>query len=126
MFEHGTVTTENIEEVADRLRDLLSGGPYTTVHCFEYNGFKPEVRLHQELGGSVDGDDVSLHFHSSEHAQVIISDTYGSGGFSTIQTEPGYDPEFRAPYAAFERNGQFAIKHRAPNGLLILSVYAPE
>ena len=128
MFKYGTVTTENIEEIADRLRDLLSAGPYTVVHCFEYKDFKPEVHLHQELGGSVDGDDVSLNHYSDglESASVQIYDSYGVRVFSTSQTEPGYDPEFRAPYVAFERNGDFSIKHRAPNGLLLLSVYAPE
>ena len=74
------------------------------------------------------GDDVSLNYYSDglEGAHVQIHDSYGVGGFSTSQTEPGYDPEFRAPYVAFERSGQFTIKHRAPSGLLILSVYAPE
>lgn len=125
MFEYGTVTTQNIKEVADKLRDLLTGRKYTTVHCYEYKNYVPEVRLHQELGGSTNGDDVNLHFHSDEHAQVTICDSYGVGGFSTYRTVPGYDPEFKAPYVVFER-GQFRITHRAPNGKLIQCVYAPE
>ena len=125
MRRSGTVTMENIKGITDRLRGLLSRGPYTVVHCYEYKDFEPEVRLHQELGGSVDGDNVNLHFHSDDHAQVIINDTYGSGGFSTSQVGPEYDPDFKAPYVSFDR-GEFRIKHRAPNGLLILSVYVPE
>lgn len=124
-FEYGTVTTKNIKEVTDQLRKLLTGCKYTVAHCYEYKDYRPEVRLHQKLGGSKNGDDVNLFFHSDTHAQVVICDSYGVGGFSTAQVELGYDPEFKAPYVVFE-HGQFRITHRAPSGKLIQSVYAPE
>ncbi len=125
MFEYGTVNTQNIKEVADQLRKLLTGRKYTTVHCFEYKNFEPEARLHQELGGARGGDNVNLHFHSDSHAQVIICDSYGVGGFSTSRTEPGYDPDFNAPYVVFKHN-QFNITHRAPSGKLIRASYTVE
>ncbi len=124
-FEYGTVTMQNIKEVTDRLRKLLVGCKYTVVHCYEYRDYKPKIRLHQELGGSANGDDVNLHFHSDSHALVTIYDTYGVNQFSTSQVESGHDPEFKAPHVIFER-GKFWITHRAPNGKLIQSVYAPE
>ena len=134
-MEHwaGTVTVGNIEEVAERFKKLLTGKQYTTVHCYEYKNFKPEVRLHQVLGGGRDGHNIVVTHHherkdrSSDrpHSQMTLCDTYGAGGFSTTRVEPGYDLDFQAPYVVFEWN-QVTITNRAPNGLLYYTVYAVE
>lgn len=123
---YGTVNTDNIETVAGLLREYLEGKQYTTVHCYEYRGWKPEVRIHQRLEGSRDGKNITLHRHHEGHAQIVICDTYGVGGLSTTRTEPGYDGEFNAPYVHFEWGHTIEITQRAPNGLLFHTVYRVE
>ena len=134
-MEHweGTVTVGNIEEVAERFKELLTGKRYTTVHCHEYKNFKPEVRLHQELGGGWDGETIVVtHHHKREdrssdrpRSRMTLCDTHVADGFSTTRVEPGYDPDFQAPYVVFEWN-KVTITNRAPNGLLYYAVYAVE
>ena len=40
----GMLTTQNIDQVADLLRHLLTGKKYTFVAANEYYEYKPEVR----------------------------------------------------------------------------------
>jgi hypothetical protein len=130
---YGTVNIDNIEEVATRLKELLTGKKFTTVHCYEYRRFEPEVRLHQELTPGTSGEAISLIHHHLKpggdkdhlHSQIILCDTYGVGGLSTTRIEPGYDHEFNSPYVVFEHD-KVTITDRAPNGLLYYAVYAVE
>jgi hypothetical protein len=129
---HGTVNIGNIEEVASLIKALLTGKLFTTVHCYEYKRYEPEVRLHQRLeGGKGNENIVVIHHHKESDwegapfSQVIICDTYGVGGFSTNRIEGGYDPEFQSPYIIFERN-QAIITTRAPNGMLYYAVWVIE
>ena len=126
-----TVTTGNIDAVAERMREMLSNQSFTVVHAYEYKCYKPEARLHQQLEGSVDSscvgspENISVHHHNEGLAQLIICDTYGVGGFSTTQIEERYDLDFNAPYIVFEYS-KIHITSRAPNGLLYYTVYAVE
>ena len=131
---HGTVTVSNIDEVAEMIRELLTGHRFTTVYCYEYKGFEPEVRLHQQLEGGRDGINIRVTHHHKEqpdhfpHSQLTICDTYGVGGFSTTQVEEGYDHTFNAPYVVINRmqRGQIRFTTRAPNGKLFHAVFAVE
>ena len=131
MENYMTVTTKNIDAVAQRMREMLTDQRYTVVHAYEYKRYKPEVRLHQQLeghrgsSGAGNGDNISVCHHSETHAGLILCDTYGVGGFSTTQIEERYDPDFNAPYIVFEYS-KIHIKQRAPNGLLYYVVYAVE
>ncbi len=131
MLYYKTVTTKNIDEVAQKMREALEGNHFVVVHCYEYKRFEPEIRMHQQLGGHRDsdgpgnGDNISVVHHGDAHAQLILCDTYGVGGMSTTQTEEGYDPDFNAPYIVID-GGNIKITQRAPNGLLYYSVYAVE
>ena len=117
---YGTVNTDNVDFVAELIEKLLTGHKFTQVYCYEYKRYEPEVRLHQQLEGARDGVNVKVH-HSEGHANVTICDTYGIGGFSTSRTEPGYDPEFNAPYVVIKPY-EMTITDRAPNGLLYYHV----
>lgn len=121
----GTVTMQNIDEVVRLMRLYLTGKKYTTVYCYEYKRWKPEIRVHQQLRNGTDGQAISLH-RRSDYAQVIVCDTYGVGGFSTSQNESKYDPDFMAPYISFEWMNMIKVTQRAPNGLLFYTVYRVE
>lgn len=95
---HDTLTTENANLVGALILRCLDGHKFTTVHCLEYAGYKPEVRLHEKLHGGRDDVNVSVHHHSETHTQIILCDSYGVDGTSTTQTENRYDPDFHAPY----------------------------
>ena len=137
---YGTVTVDNIEEIAEQLRQLLAGKYFTTVHCYEYRDWRPEVRLRQYLQGNREsrysGDPANItliHHHlkpdakpnATPHSQIVIGDSYGVGGFATTRTDPGYDPEYNSPYVHIEWN-KVTITNRAPNGLKYHVVYAVE
>jgi len=112
---------------------MLEGKQFTTVHCYEFKQYEPEVRLHQKLEGGRNGDNIKvIHHHEKPdgdpnhpHSQLILCDTYGVGGLSTTNTEEGYDPEFKSPYVVFDWK-QIRITDRAPNGLLYYTVIAVE
>jgi len=131
---YGTVTVNNTEEVAGMIRELLEGHKFTTVYCYEYKNFEPEVRLHQQLQGGRSGINIHVTHHHKEkpdrspHSQLTICDTYGVGGFSTTQVESGYDHEFNAPYVVINerRRGQMRFTARAPNGKLMHALFAVE
>jgi len=131
MYDDMTVTTKNIDAVAERMRAMLANHTYTVAHAYEYKGWRPEVRIHQQLEGSIsykpagDGSHISVHHHNENHAQLIICDTYGVGDLSTTQTTDEYDPQFNAPYIEFDYN-KIAITQRAPNRQLFHTLYVVE
>lgn len=132
-MKYGTVTIDNIDEVAEKLKQLLEGKQFTTVCCYEYRNWEPEVRLHQYLDGGRDGENIRVIHHHLEpdgnpdnpHSQITVCDSYGVWGISTTQTETRYDPDFNAPYVAFEWD-RVTITARAPNDLKYYSVYVVE
>jgi hypothetical protein len=124
----GTVTTKNIDKVCELMHKYLDGKKYTSVLCYEYKRYKPEVRLHQELREMTDGSTISVCHHNENHSQLLHCDTYGMGGFSTTLTDDGYvyDSKFNAPYISFEHMHTISITNRAPNGLLYYEVLKVE
>lgn len=44
MKNNTMLTLDNLEEVAQRIKDMLDGKRYTFVACNEFFDFKPEVR----------------------------------------------------------------------------------
>ena len=123
---HGTLTLENLEEVAAMIGDLLDGKRYTFVACNEYFKFKPEVRTGQELNhkGATSGHAISTYFDNEQSPPRFggfnIGDTYGVWGCSTASSAEGYhyDPTYEAPHVSIDW-GKVTITHRAPAGHLL-------
>lgn len=82
---HGTLTVDNIDNVVDLLKQLLDGKKYTFVSCYAYKGYKPEVRLHQEIEhkSSTTGNAFSIYRHDG-WSSFNVCDTYGVWGQSTF------------------------------------------
>jgi hypothetical protein len=129
-FEYGTVYVGNVEEVGRAILEVLRGKPYTFVAANEYFGFKPKVRTGQRLREEGDGSPLSVHRDEDNdpprYAGFNFCDTYGVWGISTSQQEPGYDPEFNAPYVRIEHGHTVSITQRAAAGHLIHWVAAVE
>jgi hypothetical protein len=114
---YGTLTTKNIDKVAELMTEVLGEHSFTAVHVYEYNGWKPEVRVGEHLQGSVDGVHIKAHHHSDSHAQITLCDSYGVDGTATTQIEAKYDPDFNAPYVVIEHN-EVRWTDRTPEGRL--------
>jgi uncharacterized protein YoaH (UPF0181 family) len=124
---NGMLTVENIEQVAEVLRQLLKGKKFTFVACHEDNNFIPKARTCQELR-SINGDDpISVYYdkESKRFAGFNACDSYGVWGCSTSLHVDVYDHEFKNPYFAFEYN-KVTITHRAASGSKIYWVCAIE
>ena len=73
----GIMTAENIEGVAEQLRQLLTGKRYTFVLSTEDTGFEPKVSTNRRLTPNDDGDSIIVYphgefFHSSIASQSCI------------------------------------------------------
>jgi hypothetical protein len=78
----GMLTVENIEQVADLLRQLLVGKTYTFVTVNELFRYKPEVRTSQRL--KPNGDAITAtKDETGRFASFSVSDSYGVWGCST-------------------------------------------
>jgi hypothetical protein len=114
----GTLTTQNIEEVAEKIEATLTGKTYTFVSANEIFGFEPRVRVNQRLK-----EEDALHVWEDEgcppkYKGFHFGDSYGVWGLSTSQQENGFDTEYNAPYVVIKWN-TITIKHRAPAGHLL-------
>jgi hypothetical protein len=111
---YGMLTINNIEQVADLLRQLLSGKRYAFVSSNELFSFKPEVRTNQELKPS---DPINVYYDKDgkRFAGFNVYDSYGVWGCSTSLQEEQYDHEFKNPYFVFNLD-KVTITHRAPAG----------
>ena len=124
---YGMLTVENIEKVAETLRQLLKEKKYTFVACNEGMDFKPEVRTGQQLKPSTKGDPINVYFdeESKRFASFNVCDSYGVWSCSTSLHTDDYDHEFKNPYIVFEWN-KVTITHRAGSGSKIYWVCAIE
>lgn len=77
----GTVTNENIEDVANAILSILKGKNYTWTESYEYRGFRPETRVHQHLENGTGGSPMNV-WHSKEinYSGANFCDTYGVWG----------------------------------------------
>lgn len=125
---YGMLTVENIEQVADLVRQLLVGRTYTFVAANEYRDYKPQVRTNQHMTRSNAGDPVNVYYDESAEkrfAGFSVCDTYGIWGVSTNLKDDLYDPDFKNPFVNFE-NDKVTITHRAASGNKIYWVIALE
>jgi hypothetical protein len=89
----GTVTNNNIVDIAQEILKRLSGKSYTWVECYEYRRFVPETRIHQHLVSGTNGSPLSIWFSDDgSYSGANFCDTYGVWGIS---------PDM---YISFERN----------------------
>jgi len=122
----GMLTVENIKQVVEVLRQLLSGKKFTFVICDEGRGFEPEVRTGQQLKPSTKDNSINVYYDEEKNfAGFNVCDSYGVWGCSTNLHANEYDPEFKNPYLAFEHN-RVTITHRAPSRSKLYCVCAIE
>ena len=89
----GTVTNENIEEIANKIFDMLKGKTYTFVEVYEYMRYEPKTRTSQKLENGTNGSPLSVwHSEDLTYSGANFCDTYGVWGIS-----PNY-------YIVFEYN----------------------
>jgi hypothetical protein len=117
----GNLTIENVNEVADRLKELLIGKIYTFVSCNELDRFKPNVKTGQKLE-----DNNPIRVWKGDYSTGIhVNDSYGVWGFNTVLHEGEKNENLKVPYIIFEGN-QIRIEHRAPGGNILYWVVALE
>jgi hypothetical protein len=138
---YGDVTIENIKEVAEKMKSILSGKRYTFVAVNMYGvagGWageqgqlisEPEVRTSQELKPGTNGDSLSVWFDkensSPTYAGFNFCDSYGVWGLST-HIPSDNEPHYNIPYAVFEWGHKIKIAHRAPAGHILYWTIALE
>ena len=95
---HGTLTVLNAGQVAQRLRDMLTGNFFTSVTVTQPRNFRPEVHIQQQLEGGNDGQHVTCN-NDGKSVSITINDTNGLWYISTSAIkqgcETGPDPYFK-------------------------------
>ena len=127
---YGMLTVKNVEEVAARLRRLLSDKRYTFATYNECFPEQLEVRTGQRLKppSAAHPDPVTTHGDKDgkgRFAGFNVSDSYGSWGASTNLQEDVYDRTLQNPYFVFEEN-RFTMAHRAGAGNKLIWAVAVE
>jgi len=118
----GTLTHENVNDVARLLILLLKGEQYTTVVSYEYKNYRPEVRTCQKLknGPGI----VSDFSKESNFSYIHMNDSYGVYSFNTsVKDEKCSD--FASPYFVFDVN-KVTITMRTNAGSLSYVVFMVE
>ncbi len=110
----GVMTTWNAEEIANRLRVLLSGKLFTfvTVNGNMNETLPPEVRTSQTMTS------VQFSMLAPDHAHVVVNDSYGVWGLSSTTEDCFNVGDYKNPYFIFERDS-VAIVHRSMAGGLL-------
>ena len=96
---NGTLTMDNIEEVANMIVDILRDKKYVFVSANEFYDYKPDVRTNQKL--KQDALKVRV---KDDYAWFDIWHSYGVWSLSTTQKSGGYDASFDNPYVSIEYN----------------------
>jgi hypothetical protein len=112
LYWSGVLTLENLDEVAGLFRQLLDGKRYTFVSAYEYRGWRPEVRMHQQVEphNATDGQGISLWREDAAtptYGGFHVVDTYGVWGLSCSVHEK--------PYVSFEYN-KVTMELKTPAG----------
>ena len=129
---YGTMTVQNVQEVADLILEVLDGKRYSFASFNEFVK-RLDVRTGQRLNhdGAASGCAVATYFDKETDPPAFggfhVGDTYGNWGTSTNARADGYfyDPEHNAPYIVIEHN-QVKITRRAPAGQMLYWVAAVE
>ena len=99
---YGQVTNENISNVAQMILEKLEGRKYTWTESYEYAGFIPRTRVHQELENGTNGSPLSI-WKSEElnHSGANFCDSYGvwriSPGFYVVINYNSITIELQTP-----------------------------
>jgi hypothetical protein len=113
---YGTLSVNNIKEVANMIYTVLKGRKYSFVDVYEYRRYEPETRLNQCLKNGSNGSPLSIYFDDdNKYAGFNFCDTYGIWGCTTNRHDEQYDPEFNNPYIVIE-DDQVTITQRTPEG----------
>lgn len=79
---HGMLTVNNIDEIANLIREMLTGRRYTFVLVHEQKGFRPYVKASRELSNQNDINSVEVeHCGEGENAtaSLTILDNFNDG-----------------------------------------------
>lgn len=115
---YGTLTIDNIQEVADAILEKLSGKTYAFVSAYEYRRYEPETRLNQRLHNGTNGSPLSVYYgENGDYAGFNFCDTYGVWGCSTNTNQKNWDSSYNNPYIVFDYD-QITITQRTPAGKL--------
>lgn len=117
----GSVTTENVEQVADLFRQLLVGKRFTHVSVNEGSQYRPDVHT----GLSLHEREPITVIQLGEEVGVSITDTRFSRTTWSSQAYQGASKTEEKPYITFECN-KVTITTRAPSGFRIYWVFAVE
>lgn len=128
----GDLTLDNLQEVAEKINEMLTGKKYTFVSVNMmgnksrpgYLTGRPDVRTSQTLK---DKQAMSFWFDKEQdppqYGGFNFNDSYGIWGCS-VSANPGEEP-YSNPYIVFEWT-KVAITHRAPAGHLLYWTIALE
>lgn len=114
----GYLTVENTEEVAEAVRNMLSGKYYTFVAVNSGFSGRPEVKTSRKM-------DKVYTSHLLGHSLINVNDSYGVWGFSTTVHEGDQLDASRYTYVVFDWN-QIKVEHFAPCGYKLNWVIALE
>lgn len=103
----GMLTIKNIGEVANTLRELLTGKKFTLVIAHENIYFRPEVTTCQILISPNGTDEPIKVWHWGERSSIDISSSNEVWSFETSIKENEFDPKFLNPYINFDSNKIF-------------------
>lgn len=109
----GFVTVENITDVTERIRSLLTDARYT-FRAFDATGKMYHERFGQTLQSPTSGDPFTLTFFAEDHACLTVCDSYGVWQIGTNRA-----PEL--PHVTITAS-QIRITQRAPIGDTIVWV----
>lgn len=122
----GVLTFENIDQVADTLRDLLTGRRFTLVSANELEMFKPRVKQGKMVVEREMHPGVYVNRRSDPDGTILrVSDTDSVWGCITRTHDESPDPTFENPHISFEGD-RVTITCRAPSGLKLYWVVVVE
>ncbi len=134
---YGMLTISNVEEIANKINELLVGKQYTFVSVNMYGNVdvpgelisRPEVRTSQYLKSESGRNSLNVwrdkDNDTPKFAGFNFGDSYGVWGCSTNTDSPHYDHTYNNPYIVLEYD-KVRITHRAPAGHLLYWVIAIE
>jgi len=121
----GMLTINNIQEVADRILEMLELKRYTFVAISDDDTLKPTVHTGQQLAPG--GEPVRVRIDEQRRFANLFTGTWG---LSTTLEEDTHDPEFNNPYLVFEQDSmhgdRVTITHRAGTSIKVCWVAAVE
>lgn len=81
-FDHGFLNDENVEEIAQKIKDLLAGKKFSVASCHSFDSTEPQLRLDTGVELKADWTDNSpdpLKWGTDDSGRSFIN--FSAGGF---------------------------------------------